>query len=131
MRIKKNSVSFEVKAPVVVSTASIHNTFRKMLPLAIVDKSYYGKLVDEMEPGLASMSVFVGLNASAEELGVTNTNTWAFDKPGDALGISGYTDLSVEDALNTPVPMLFISFPSTKDPNWKLHPGRYDTYIPF
>ena len=35
-----------------------------------------------------------------------------------------YTSLSVEEAQDRDVPLLFISFPSTKDPEWeKRYPG--------
>ena len=32
--------------------------------------------------------------------------------------------MKTEDALDTDVPLLFISFPSTKDPQWDKHPQR-------
>ena len=35
-----------------------------------------------------------------------------------------YCGLHVEEALDAQVPLLFISFPSAKDPNWINHPGR-------
>jgi all-trans-retinol 13,14-reductase len=31
---------------------------------------------------------------------------------------------STEDAASAEPPLCFMSFPSTKDPNWKKHPGR-------
>merc|ERR1712004_498727 len=35
-----------------------------------------------------------------------------------------YMEKDVEEALDAEIPLLFISFPSAKDPNWKNHPGR-------
>ena len=35
-----------------------------------------------------------------------------------------YCELGAEEALDAQVPLLFISFPSAKDPNWINHPGR-------
>ena len=32
--------------------------------------------------------------------------------------------MSVDEALDAQVPLMFVSFPSAKDPNWKNHPGR-------
>ena len=32
--------------------------------------------------------------------------------------------LDVSKALDSPVPLMFVSFPSAKDPNWSQHPGR-------
>ncbi len=35
-----------------------------------------------------------------------------------------YLTMKTDDALDTDVPLLFISFPSTKDPQWDEHPQR-------
>ena len=37
-----------------------------------------------------------------------------------------YSNLDVEKMQDARIPLLFISFPSAKDPNWTLHPGRKD-----
>ena len=37
-----------------------------------------------------------------------------------------YSNLDVEKMQDARIPLLFISFPSAKDPNWNLHPGRKD-----
>ena len=39
-----------------------------------------------------------------------------------------YLTMKTEDALDTDVPLLFISFPSTKDPQWDKHPQRQVYY---
>jgi hypothetical protein len=44
--------------------------------------------------------------------------------------MSRYLNLSREEALSAPIPILFISFPSLKDPLWTSHPGR-EGKIPF
>lgn len=95
-----------------------------MLPKQIADKSYFTKIASELKPGTACMNVFLGLNASNEELELKMQNTWAFGTNADAMGIDKYSNLSGAEAMEKEVPLLFISFPSAKDPNWKLHPGR-------
>ena len=35
-----------------------------------------------------------------------------------------YYSSDAESAMDLDVPLMFLSFPSAKDPNWKLHPGR-------
>ena len=79
----------------------LYNTLKSLLPPHIANKSYYRKLCDELKPGLyectllslqycvvmhllnspgvAAMNVFLGLNASAEELGIKRQNMWAFN----------------------------------------------------
>ena len=37
-----------------------------------------------------------------------------------------YTSLSLEEATESECPMMFVSFPSAKDPNWEQkYPGKY------
>ena len=37
-----------------------------------------------------------------------------------------YTNLNLEEAAESECPMMFISFPSAKDPNWEQkYPGEY------
>ncbi len=117
--------SHAIRAPLVISSAGVFNTFQRLLPAHVAEGSYFKKLADSQRPGLAAMTVFVGLDATAEELGLTTTNTWAFNRAEDALtGSYDYLKLSPEKAMEARVPLLFVSFPSTKDPNWDLHPGR-------
>ena len=37
---------------------------------------------------------------------------------------SKYFNSTSEEAMDSDVPLLFISFPSAKDPEWNNHPGR-------
>ena len=86
------------------------------------------------------MNVFLGLNISAEELGVKRQNMWAFasnniNQDGldyfnmdvQQVGISVKTTYSkccaTAQALDADIPLMFISFPSAKDPEWSNHPG--------
>jgi len=70
------------------------------------------------------MNVFLGLNGSAEELGVKRQNCWAFSTNNIDKDALDYFDLDVEKALDAEVPLLFVSFPSAKDPEWNNHKGR-------
>jgi len=41
-----------------------------------------------------------------------------------------FTKLSVEDAADNEIPLMFISFPSAKDPAWQdKYPGKINTLI--
>lgn len=126
VRVRKGSEDHIVAAKAVISSAGLYNTFNKLLPKHVAAKSYYTGICKELKPATAAMSVFVGLDASNEALGLTSTNVWAFSDPAAAMDIENYASLTSEEALSKDVPLLFISFPSTKDPNWKQHPGRAD-----
>ena len=54
-------------------------------------------------------------------------NTWALFHEGSAMSgadNSFFNAPTGEDALDKDIPLLFISFPSEKDPNWNSHPER-------
>ena len=101
-------------------------TFKKLIPPHIGNGSFFKGLVKDVKPSCGSLCVFVGLNASNEELGLRAQNTWAFgsNDMGGSL-FDGYMDTEGRDAIMAKEPpLLFLSFPSAKDPNWKNHPGR-------
>jgi len=122
--VKKGSETYKIEAPMVISSAGLYNTFQKLLPPTIAEKSYFHGICKQLKPAYAAMNVFLGFNASNEELGLKAQSIWAFTTNDSADSFEKYCGLHVEDALDAQVPLLFISFPSAKDPNWTNHPGR-------
>jgi len=122
--VTKGSDSMEIIAPMIISSAGLYNTFLKLLPKELSSKSYYTQVANSLKPGVAAMNVFVGLNISNDELEVRKQNVWSFCESDSEEAASRYFDLEPEEAMDTDVPLLFISFPSTKDPEWENHPGR-------
>ncbi len=122
--VKKGGGEYRVEAPVVISAAGLHNTFNRLLPLSLSKASYFNGVASELKAGKPLFSVFVGLNASNEELGLKAENIWAFGSSDTAGVMRGYLDKSAEQVMDTDLPLLFISFPSAKDPHWSKHPGR-------
>ena len=122
--VKKGSEEYKIHAPKIISNAGAYNTFQKLLPKEISQKSYFPDLLKNMKPGKAALSVFVGMDASNEELKLKAQNVWAFTSNSSMTDFESYLKLDPEMASDTDCPLLFISFPSAKDPNWKLHPGR-------
>jgi len=124
VRVAKGSETHEILAPMIISTAGIYNTFQTLLPKELSSKSYFTDIANSLTPGVGTMNIFLGLNISNEELEVRKQNMWAFTNPDSGQAALDYFNLSTEDALSAEVPLLFISFPSTKDPEWDKHPGR-------
>jgi len=124
VRVSKGTETHDIYAPLIISSAGLYNTFQKLLPPHLAKKSYYSKICQELKPGVAAMNVFLGLNASAEELGLKRQNCWAFSTNNIDKDALDYFDLDVEKALDAEVPLLFVSFPSAKDPEWNNHTGR-------
>jgi hypothetical protein len=62
----------------ILQLAGVYNTFQCLLPIEAARKSYFTQMLKEMKPGLGSISIFVGLNASHAELGITKKqNIWS------------------------------------------------------
>jgi len=79
----------------------------------------------KIESGIGCISLFVGLDGTAEELNLKPRNVWAYTG-NDLSGISQeFFSKSAEDAASSEVPLLFISFPSSKDPTFQeRYPGK-------
>lgn len=79
--------------------------------------------------GYGAISVYVGLKGTKEEFGLKAQNVWAFT--GNDLNeiTKKYLEMDATRAGTEDIPLLFISFPSTKDPEWeKRHPGKHFLY---
>ena len=68
----------------------------------------------------AHLSLYVGLNETDKALGLTDTNLWiypGFDHDENVQRFAGDSEL--------PFPVLYIAFPSSKDPDFsRRHPGK-------
>ena len=130
VRVQKGSEHYEIQSPIVISNAGIYNTFQTLLPKEVSQKSYFSQIASSLKPGYAGISVFVGLNKSGKELGLKPQNTWSFRNEEDCLKVMVEEFMeakTVDDVIDKKVPLLFISFPSEKDPNWSTHhPERKD-----
>ena len=106
------------------------NTFNKLVPSHIGDGSFFRELAKDLRPSCGSLCVFVGLNASNEELGLRAQNTWAFvdnDVGGEIF--DGYMNTEDrEGVMAKEPPLLFLSFPSTKA--WSLKVTTSDVSFP-
>merc|ERR1719186_912577 len=69
VKVIKGKETYEIFAPMVISSAGLYNTFERLLPKELAEKSYYSKICKELKPGVGAMNVFLGLNKSKEELG--------------------------------------------------------------
>lgn len=104
----------------IVSNTGARITFEKLLPEAVRQKHRYEKKLKTVKPSSAHVCLYVGCKGSAKELGIPKTNLWIYPTPHHEQNIQNY--------LNDPQtgsPLLYISFPSAKDPSWDQHyPGK-------
>ena len=105
----------------IVSNAGIMTTYNKLLPLKTAEKHSLKKQLKKVKQSVAHASLYIGLEGTPEELGIPKTNYWVFPKGEDHdTSIKNY----LED-LSQPFPLVYLSFPSAKDPDWSnRYPGK-------
>lgn len=122
--VHKSSGNIDIFAPLVISDAGIPNTFNTLLPKEIAVKSPLYKYFanGKLRSGVGAMNLFVGLKGTKEELGLKAQNMWAFTDTDLTQAFYEYYNHTAQEACESDVPLLFISFPSAKD---STHEQRY------
>ncbi|MCP3927625.1 MAG: NAD(P)/FAD-dependent oxidoreductase [Bacteroidetes bacterium] len=126
----KDGKSFRAKN--IVSNAGVMTTFHKLLPSATVEKHRLKEQLQKVKRSVAHVSLYIGLEGSPEELQIPKTNYWVYPAEGDH-------DTCVKrylDDLTQAFPVVYLSFPSAKDPDWSnRYPGKSSidiiTLIPY
>jgi all-trans-retinol 13,14-reductase len=108
-----------IRAPLVISDAGAPNTFGRLLPEEARIRSRALEAMRAVRPSTAHLCLYVGLEGTAEEIGLPRANLWIYpDEHHDATFTApknGGEDLS----------FVYVSFPSAKDPDFaRRHPGR-------
>jgi all-trans-retinol 13,14-reductase len=106
----------EFGAGVIISDAGARNTFERLVrqPQPIL------KDLERVPGSLAHLSLYVGVKQSARDLGLNGTNLWIYSSPDHDANLASFIDDP-----SAPFPVLYISFPSAKDPDFeRKYPGR-------
>jgi len=110
----------ELRAGMVISDAGAWNTFARLLPPEAPGVAPALAELRPVPPSMAHLSLYVGLKQTAAELGLTGTNLWIHPTPDHDANLARFTSDP-----SAPLPVLFISFPSAKDPDFeRRHPGH-------
>jgi all-trans-retinol 13,14-reductase len=103
----------------VISSAGTDNTFHRLLASDAVKNAGYGQLLTHVKPSMSHLGVYIGLKETAEALGLPKTNFWIY--PGNDYDAA--VDAFMDDP-QAPFPVVYISFPSAKDPDYlRRRPG--------
>lgn len=110
-----------LRAKNIVSNAGIITTYTKLLSKKIVEKHHLKEQLKKIKQSVAHASLYIGLEGTPEELKLPKTNYWIYPEKGDH-------DTCVKNYLkdlSQPFPVVYVSFPSAKDPDWSnRYPGK-------
>jgi len=110
----------EIESRCVISDAGAMNTLARLLPQDASRAAGYDRLLPRVKPSIGHLGVYIGLQATAAELGLPKTNFWIYPN-NDYDG----TLAKFEADPTGPFPAVYLSFPSAKDPDFeRRHPGR-------
>ncbi len=110
----------EIRSPIVISNAGVVNTFTRLLPTAVSDFTGYSQKLATVKPSMASLCMYIGIKDTAENLQLPKTNFWLYPNENYEQSIKTF----LADA-NSDIPMVYISFPSAKDPSFsERYPDR-------
>ena len=109
-----------IRAPIVISDAGVHNTFTTLLPEDAAEDA--GLLTDltQVAPSIAHVCLYLGFEETAEALDLPRHNLWIHP--------NAHYEQTIADSRQNPeapLPMLYVSFPAAKDPDFaRRHPGH-------
>ncbi len=112
----------EIRAPVVVSDAGARTTFLRLVPDEV--PLAFRDALRSAERGMAHVSLYVGLSASPERLGVRGENFWIHDGLDQDEAWARRTGVVAGD-----VSHVYLSFPSMKDPEARAHTAEIVTVV--
>ena len=111
----------EIRASRVISGTGVFNTIRQLLPEDVAERSGMSRQLKRVMPSVSHACLYLGLKGSPEQLGLPKTNYWIYPEKGDH---DACVNRYLRD-LEQEFPVVYISFPAAKDPDWpNRHPGR-------
>jgi all-trans-retinol 13,14-reductase len=109
-----------IRAPIVISDAGVLNTFGTLLPPEAAEAAGLRAELAEVSPSMAHLCLYLGFEETAEALGMPRHNLWIY--PNEDY------EQTIEDSRTdpeAPLPMVYVSFPAAKDPDFeRRHPGH-------
>ncbi len=109
-----------IRAPVVISDAGVASTFAGLVPRAEAEQAGLLDDLTRVTPSMAHLCLYLGFEETAQALDLPRHNLWIY--PGDD------HDRTFAESCADPgaaLPMVYVSFPSAKDPDFaRRHPGH-------
>lgn len=110
----------QLRAPAIISDAGAINTFTRLLPKASAQATGFPEKIDAVGASIAHLSLYVGLQGTTADLGLEKTNLWVYRNHKHEENFDRF-----QADLDAPLPVVYLSFPSAKDPDFaRRYPGR-------
>jgi all-trans-retinol 13,14-reductase len=110
----------EIRAPLILSDAGVPNTVHRLMPEGTPGRDALLATLKHTARSAAHICLYVGLDSTDAELGLDRPNLWVYSSPDQDGDIARF--MTDPDA---PLPLVYISFPSAKDPSFaSRYPGR-------
>lgn len=110
-----------LRAPLVVSNAGAYNTFAQLLPADHPASPPMLEAVNSIPQSMAHLCLYGGFQADSGDFVADGTNLWVYGGPDHDQRLRAFLD----DPMTNDFPVLFISFPSAKDPDFaRRYPGK-------
>lgn len=110
-----------IRSKNIVSNAGIITTYNQLLPSKTIDTHGLAAQLQKVKQSVAHLSLYIGLEGTPEALQLPKTNYWVYPADGDH---DTCVQRYLED-LSQPFPVVYLSFPSAKDPDWSnRYPGK-------
>jgi all-trans-retinol 13,14-reductase len=109
-----------IYAGTIVSNAGALNTYKNLIPKPSYDQHQLDKELKQLDSSTAHVCLYIGIKESPEALKLPTGNLWLYPHNDHDRAITEF-----RQDIAAPLPVVYISFPSAKDPVWSEHfPGR-------
>ncbi len=110
----------ELYADQIVSCAGLFPTVEKLLPGEVIKRHGLDRQLEKVELSSSHLCVYAGFKGDAETLGISKKNFWIYPDYDHDRNVQAFND-----NLDADLPLIYISFPSAKDPTWpERYPGK-------
>ena len=112
----------ELYADVVFSNVGFMNTVKRLYPEASRKQHGVEKWLkqDSIQYSSASYCVYAGFKGNTEDLGLDTTNLWIYPNGDHEANVDNFRAGKTDQ-----YPLIYVSFPSSKDPEWEeRYPGK-------
>ena len=104
----------EIFSKLIISGVGVINTFNHLIDREITKKLGFDKCLKSVVPSAAHGCLYIGLKGDTKKLKLPKHNLWIYPEKTDH-------DSSVKNYLenqSNEFPLVYVSFPSAKDPSW-------------